>query len=142
MTSFLFKGSLLPEGFRFPAEYEALVEGKLYPNLDPWKLLAEDMPQSLALYGAILLKFPGRPLIPFAWIEDQTGYHNDGWIVVAYFDGSDVSGNPRVRIFDYANPKSTPWDNFSYAGLSEWLDAAKRESLVFKAENDSFEGNG
>lgn len=129
MKPFLYESPILPEGFRFPAQY---LDKALDEQLDlvPWRLLSNDMPTSLFYYGSMLLKFPGRVLIPFAIIQDDSGQYNDGWVVLACFDGSDSS----VRIYDYGRPKSSPWDNAAYPGFTEWLAAATEESARYKAE--------
>lgn len=136
MKPFLFNEPLLPEEFRFPDEYEALVASGSYPDIAPWDFLAKDRALSLSFYSAMQIKFPGTQLVPFACINDLSGYYNDGWVVLACFDGDDTAQRPRVRIFDYGNPKSSPWDNLSYEGFGEWLDQAKAESAQYKAEMD------
>lgn len=133
MKPFLFNEPLLPDGFKFPGEYEALVNSASWPEIEPWSFLAADKPLSLSFYGEMLLKFPSMPLIPFACVDDQSGLYNDGWVVLACFDGVDSSSQPRVRIYDSSTPKSTPWQNLSYTNFSDWLDAAKIESSRYKA---------
>ncbi len=134
MKPFLFDEPLLPEGFRFPQEYEALINASTWPDLEPWTFLAADKALSLSYFSHMLTKFPAVPLIPFAIINDESGFYNDGWVVLACFEGNDLSGQPTVRIYDSGTPKSTPWDNLSHINFSEWLDAAKKESARFKAE--------
>ena len=134
MKPFLFNEPLLPEGFRFPQEYEALINSATWPDLEPWSFLAADKALSLSFYSDVLIKFPAAPLVPFACINDQSGFYNDGWVVLACFEGSDLSGQPPVRIYNGGTPKKTPWDNLSYDSFSEWLGAAKNESVRFKAE--------
>lgn len=134
MKSYLFKSSILPEGFKFPSEYEELAQAGSWPDLEPWTFLASDMPLSLSLYAGMLLKFPDAPLVPFARICDLAGIYNDGYVVLACFDGSDTSGQPRIRIYDFGRPKNSPWDNLSYASFGEWIEAAQKESIRFKAE--------
>jgi len=81
----------------------------------------------------MLRKFPEAKLIPFAWINDQSGVYNDGWVILALFDASE-SEEPRIRIYDCAHPKNTPWDNLSYLNFDDWIVAAKKESDRFKLE--------
>ena len=100
MKPFLFREPILPDGFRFPDEYEQLARNGNWPDIEPWSFLAEDMPMSLSYYGEMLRKFPETPLIPFAFISDESGLYNDGYIVLACFDGGDLSGHPKVRIYD------------------------------------------
>jgi hypothetical protein len=141
MKPFLFNEPLLPEAFRFPQEYEALVNSASWPDIEPWSFLAAEKALSLSFYSNMLLKFPGTPLIPFACINDQTGAYNDGWAVLACFDGSDLSAQPLVRIYDFGTPKKTPWDNLSYKSFGEWFGAAMNESVRFKAEKAELEGD-
>jgi len=82
----------------------------------------------------MLLKFPGAALVPFAIIQDESGLYNDGWVVLACFDGERKEGSPSVRIYDYSKPKLSPWDNLAYSGFAEWFIAAKEESSRYKAE--------
>lgn len=134
MKPFLFKEPLLPDGFHFPASYQDLADSGGWPDIEPWRFLALDMPMSLSSYASMLLKFPDRPLIPFAQICDPTGFYNDGYVVLACFESTDATSEPCVRIYDFGNPKKTPWDNLSYKTFSEWLAAATQESLRYKAE--------
>ena len=82
----------------------------------------------------MLLKFPDVPLIPFARTCDPAGIYNDGYVVLACFDGADTSGYPRVRIYDFGKPKDSPWDNQSYVTFEDWVAAAQKESERYKAE--------
>lgn len=136
MKPFLFKDPILPERFNFPTEYEQIAYGGTWPDIEPWHFLANNMPLSLSFYGEMLLKFPNTPLIPFAFISDPSGLYNDGFVVLACFDGSDNSESPRVRIYDFGTPKKSPWDNLNYINFDAWLDFAKKESIQFKADRD------
>ncbi|OZI35314.1 hypothetical protein CEG14_09435 [Bordetella genomosp. 1] len=131
MKPFLYQTPILPEGFVWPQAYLALVQSGAWPDLAPWQFLARDMARTLSTYGALLLKFPGRPLVPFAEIDDPSGFYNDGYPVVACFDGREPAV---VRIFDYGRPKQTPWDNLSYPDFDAWMAAAREESLRYKAD--------
>ncbi|MEB0048716.1 MULTISPECIES: hypothetical protein [unclassified Pseudomonas] len=138
MKPFLYELPILPSGFQFPADYLSIVMADEGLDIEPWRLLSEDMALSLSYYGSMLLKFPGCALVPFAIIQDESGLYNDGWVVLACFDGSTGVGGS-VRIYDYSRPKSSPWDNFSYSGFSEWLSAAKEESARYKSEREDDE---
>lgn len=135
---FLFDEPLLPNGFEFPREYIELIKSNPLPDLEPWSFLALDKPASLSYFGAMLQKFPDATLIPFAWINDQTGLYNGSWVVLACFDASDLK-EPCIRIYDYEYPKNTPWDNFSYKNFNDWVAAAKKESDRFKLEKDELD---
>lgn len=132
MCSYLFDSPILPNGFELPPDYVQLVSFNKLPELTPWSFLSKDMARTLYYYGAMLLEFPDKPLIPFAIIRDETGLYNDGWIVLACFDGLDSSSNPCVRIYDYSTPKISPWENMSYQNFSIWINAAKEESACYK----------
>ncbi len=132
MKPFLYELPILPDGFQFPIDYlNVVLAGEI--DIGPWRFLTEDMARSLFYYGSMLLKFPGAALVPFAIIQDESGLYNDGWVVLACFDGS-KAGNSDVRIYDYSRPKSSPWDNVAYSGFSEWFRAAKEESARYKAD--------
>jgi hypothetical protein len=134
MKPFLFKGPILPEGFQFPPRYEELAQSGNWPDLEPWAFIASDMPLSLSLYASMLMKFPARPLVPFARISDPAGVVNDGYVVLACFDGSDRSNEPQVRIYDFGKPKVSPWENLGFGNFEEWLSAAHKESARYKSE--------
>lgn len=140
MKAFLYDIPILPNGFKFPVDYLDVVLADDFVDIEPWRLLSKDMATSLYYYGAMLLKFPGAALVPFAIINDESGLYNDGWVVLACFDGDGKGGSSCVRIYDYSNPKSSPWDNLAYSSFSEWFSAAKEESSQYKAERD--EDNG
>ncbi len=139
MKSFLFRSAILPEGFKFPPGYKDLAQSGNWPDLALWFFLASDMPLSLSLYAGMLLKFPKKPLVPFARTYDPAGFYNDGYVVLACFDGADTLGQPRVRIYDFGRPKNSPWDNLSCANFEEWISAAKKESASYKAQQAEFE---
>ena len=139
MEPFFYKNPIIPKGFVFPRAYESMLNNGAWPRIEPWFLLGGDMPTSLSYYGDMLLKFPEAPLIPFAIIEDETGFYNDGYLVLACFDGSDLSGEPKVRIYDYGRPKISPWENKSFSNFLDWLDAAKKESKFWQAEREELE---
>jgi hypothetical protein len=56
-------------------------------------------------------------------------------VTLALFDGNDVHGEPRVRIFDFATPKKSAWDNIAYENFEARLEAAKAESADCKSEH-------
>lgn len=128
MNAFLYDSPILPSGFRLAQTYVDLAVKNLLPDLSPWRFLAGDMATSLSYYGSLLQKFPGKTLVPFAIIQDESGIYNDGWVVLACFDGEDKSGDPAVLIYDYFKPKIKPWENKSYNNFTAWLEAARRES--------------
>lgn len=133
MKAYLYDSPVLPSGFKLPQEYIDFAVSGCSQDLYPWRTLAADMANSLYYFGSMLLKFPNNPLVPFAIIHDESGVYNDGWVVLACFDGADFSGDPPVRIYDYSNPKALPWENRSYQSFSDWLEAAKKESSDYRS---------
>lgn len=133
MEPFFYKSSIIPDGFVFPHSYESVVMSGSWPQIEPWAPLAMDMPSSLFYYGAMLLKFRKAPLIPFSIIRDESGFYNSGYVVLACFDGCELTGEPTVRIYDYGKPKVSPWNNVSYPSFLVWLEAAKMESKLYRA---------
>jgi hypothetical protein len=133
--SFFYDSPILPSGFCFPKNYLQLSEEHDILDFEPWKFLFLDMPKSLNYYGAMLQKYPDKPLVPFAIIDDQSGFYNDGYVVLACFDGDDKSGDPKVYFHDYSNPKRVNWaDRYSLVNFTEWLRVAGEESARYKAE--------
>lgn len=152
---FLYTLPILPDGFVFPQAFENMILGdawpqlgpwivfphpfesmilsSAWPQLEPWTFYAADMPRALRRYGFMLERFQEGPLIPFACIDDATGWFNDGYIVDACFDGTDLSGDPVVRIFDSSKPKKTPWENYCYPNFLAWLEDAKRDAAYFRS---------
>lgn len=138
---FLYDMPILPTGFSFPQSYLTLVHGHDLPDLEPWSFLCFTMAKSLNYYGALLQKYSDKPLIPFAIAHDQSGFFNDGYVVLACFDGDDRSGNPKVYFHDYSNAKRVDWsERYSLANFSEWLNVVVEESARYKAQRAEGEG--
>src|SRR5262245_24255595 len=125
---YLFDGPILPKGFAFPLGYLELARSQAPPDYAPWHFLFADLPASLSYLGAMLQKFPDKPLVPFAIIDDQSGTYNGGWVVLALFDGDDGSGNPGVYLFDYSKPPKGRSQLESFKDFDAWLAYAKDES--------------
>lgn len=137
---FFYDPTILPQNFNFPKNYFQLVQGCEIPDLEPWRFLCFDMPRSLNYYGAMLQKYPDKPLVPFAIIDDQSGSYNDGYVVLACFDGDDKNGDPKIYFHDYSNPKKVDWsDRYSVANFNEWLRIAQEDSSRYRAERDENE---
>jgi len=141
MKAFLYDLPILPNGFKFPIDYLDMVLADDFVDIEPWRFLSKDMATSLFYYSSMLLKFSGAALVPFAIIQDESGLYNDGWVVLACFDGDGKDGSSCVRIYDYSKPKLSPWGNLAYSGFSEWLSAAKEESSRYKAERIEDKGD-
>ena len=141
MTSFLelffFRESILPAGFSLPTTYEQMIVSGEMPSIAPWEFLCMDMARSLSYYGDMLLKFPNSPLIPFSIILDPSEPGDDGYVILACFDGSDLSGDPKVRIYDYGRPQISPWEGISYPNFLAWLEDAKKSSQINELEEIS-----
>lgn len=134
---FLYDTPILPAGFSFPKSYLAMAQSQSIPCLDPWNFLFSSMPSTLNYYGAMLLKYPDKPLVPFAIIDDKSGLYNGGYVVLACFDGDDKSGDPKVYFHDYSNTKRVSWaDRYCLPHFAEWLRVAEEESARFIAERD------
>lgn len=138
MNPFLFDTPILPSNFKFPRGYLEIAKTQNWPDIAPWRFLGLDMGSSLSYYDSMLQMFPQKPLVPFAIISDESGYYNDGYVVLACFECSDSLGEPMVRIYDHGKPKISPWENLAYSSFSEWLLAASEESSRYKAERAEF----
>jgi hypothetical protein len=133
--AFFYESPILPSGFALPRSYVELARAAISPDLEPWTFLFSSMARSLQYYGAMLLTYPDKPLVPFAMASDQSGYFNDGYVVLACFDGDDRSGDPKVYIHDYADPKRDSWqERYVLRNFDEWSRVAKEESDRYKAE--------
>ncbi|MDF7671073.1 hypothetical protein PT276_07690 [Orbaceae bacterium ESL0721] len=133
---FLYNTPILPEGFIFPQTYIDTVINSPDLNLEPWTFLCRDMATSLSYYGSMLIKYPDHPLIPFAIVNDETGYFNDGYVILACFYGNDKNGDPRVYYHDYGSRnKDIAWDKRYYlTNFTSWLETTKEESAQFKLD--------
>ena len=134
MHPFMFDGSIIPRGFHLPQDYIDLLTKENLTEIEPWNFLAHDMGASLYYYGSLLIKYPEQPLLPFAMIHDVTGFYNNGMIVLACFDTTDLSHNPCVRSYDFSKPNLSPWENIFYDDFNDWLKAAKIESHHYKID--------
>ena len=135
IKNFFYDSPILPSGFSFPKSYLQLAQWHDFSDLEPWNFLFLNLPKSLSYYGSMLEKYPDKPLVPFAFIDDQSGFYNDGYIVLACFDGDDQSGDPKIYFHDYSNPKRVDWpDRYSLANFTEWLRVAAEDSVRYKTE--------
>ena len=107
---FLYNTPILPDGFVFPQSYINTVKSNNIIDLEPWDFLCKDIGKSLS----------------------------DGYVVLACFDGSDKSGDPKVYFHDYGysyNGEDPIWDKRYYLeNFSAWLESAKEESAQYKAD--------
>ncbi|MDO6685219.1 MULTISPECIES: hypothetical protein [unclassified Agarivorans] len=108
----------LPSGFKYPVLYLKIAEGLEFPKEITWwfdDAITEGGQLSWSLRNtkkewANLAK---KDLIPFAQLNDWK----------AYFDGSDMSGNPKVIVVDLGNKSVT----FEVASFNVWLEKALRD---------------
>ena len=135
---FLYNTPILPDGFVFPQSYIDTVKSNNIIDLEPWDFLCKDIGKSLSYYGALLIEYRDQPLIPFAIASDESGFFNDGYVVLACFDGSDKSGDPKVYFHDYGYSYSgedpVRGKQYYLENFSVWLESAKEESAQYKAD--------
>lgn len=106
--------NLLPKGFSYPERYiQSIVKRE---NVSPWWYVSENPEYAELCFNVINAKLDlGRVLIPFAKCDDGGD--------VACFDGTDLSGDPKV--YFYTGEKtlvSVDWGKrYSLANFVEWL---------------------
>ena len=126
---YLFEDYSSLSNFKFPQPYLDLVEKGL-PDIDPWWWLSPH--KNSAIYWADTLRkqFPSRMLVPFA----KHGGSDD----VVCFDGSDISGKPKVfYIHAFCSPG---WEQRGEASsFAEWLEKTETEATKFKTEEGAQE---
>lgn len=132
----LYDKSILPKDFRYPEEYLSIAKTGFEEDIEPWSLLTSNMFRTLNYYESMRDEYKDQVLIPFAIAVDESGYYNDGYVVLACFDGNDISGNPRVYFHDYGSlVKEIEWSKRYYLeGFTTWLQYARDESSRYKKE--------
>jgi hypothetical protein len=120
--NYLFEDHLLPEGFKFPPGYLALVESDL-PDIEPWWWLAPYKDLSVFWNKILKEQFPSRTLVPFAKYDASDD--------VMCFDGSDTSGDPQVLVIhSFCDPG---WEHRGdFVNFSEWLRWTLEKSAEYK----------
>jgi hypothetical protein len=123
----------LPDGFRYPSEFEKFCAATPAKAIKPWSILderevADDWLETVQEW------YPDRCLIPFAQ-HDVTG--DD----IACFDGNDRTGDPEVHlVHSYA---SAGWeDRGSVKNFAAWLAFVKEERQEYlqqRAEDEAHE---
>ncbi|MCO6538486.1 MULTISPECIES: hypothetical protein [Gilliamella] len=138
---FLYNLPILPNGFAFPKSYVDTVKNNNIIQIEPWSFLCQDIGMSLSYYGSMLIKYTNHPLIPFAIANDQSGFFNDGYIILACFDGNDTSGDPKVYFHDYGYSGEEPsWENrYHLDNFLTWFELVKAESAQYKAERSKLD---
>ncbi|WP_343714741.1 SMI1/KNR4 family protein [Inquilinus sp.] len=123
---YLFEDYPLPDGFKLPASYlELLAKG--LPEIDPWWWLAPYKDRANYWAATLRQQFPSRSLVPFA----KHGGSDD----VACFDGSDMSGDPKVLyIHAFCSPG---WELRGDAeNFQKWLQNTEIEAAEFQAGDE------
>lgn len=131
-----------PENFRFPNSYLKIVDNNEDIDSLPWELLYKNYDLLLNYYTSMQEIYTNHSLIPFARACDLSGYFNDGYVVLACFDGEDNTGNPKVYFHDYGQnswglceDRDISWEErYFIANFDEWIKLAKNESIQYKAE--------
>jgi hypothetical protein len=115
-AAYLFQDRDLPEGFRFPPRYLAMVEADPVPSLGAWWLLAEFPDYARYFLKYVREEYPDRSLIPFAKF--------DVFDDIACFDGADRTGDPGVY---YVHAGATAgWEDRGYVrNFEAWLEDTK-----------------
>lgn len=108
-----------------------------FEDIEPWKTFYNNESELIRFDSILRKKFPEGNLLPFAYIHDITGFCNDSWPIVASFD---LKSMPQIRIYDFAQPKNSPWVNYSYQNFDHWLEMARRESTLYKLELNEIDG--
>lgn len=137
MTNFsLYDQNILPVGFKFPEKYTVLMSENFEEDIEPWRFLRRSDDITLSHYASMCEKYVNKKLIPFAIAVDLSGYYNDGYVVLACFDGDDPSGNSKIYFHDYGPPiKEIDWSKrYSLDGFDAWLEFARAESAHYKEE--------
>ncbi|WP_120429393.1 hypothetical protein [Acinetobacter baylyi] len=108
-----------------------------FEDIEPWKTFYNNKSELIRFNSLLRKKFPEGNLLPFSYIHDITGFCNDSWPIVASFD---LKSMPQIRIYDFAQPKNSPWDNYSYKNFDHWLEMARHESTAYKLEINEIDG--
>jgi|GEM_PF-146416 len=125
-TPYLFEDNSLPQGFHFPESYLNLLKNEL-PDIEPWWWLAPYRESSVFWLKTLQEQFPYRTAIPFAKADASDD--------VVCFDGTDMSGNPKVLIIHTFC--SSGWeDRGTIDSFDEWLKITMEESKQFKLEKE------
>ncbi|WP_330961314.1 hypothetical protein [Photobacterium sp. 53610] len=114
-----YNANLLPVGFEYPDKYLNISAHNNLPNGFVWwfeDANTEGSKLAWELRSAYKdwFNIGDRNLIPFAQFNDD----------VAFFDGNDTTGNPRVIVIDLGNKKRS----YELLDFDVWLCEALKES--------------
>jgi hypothetical protein len=124
MEPYLFQDQDLPQGFIFPGAFVRILSDSKIPYYEPWWFLNKFPDEAAGWLDMLRRYFPSRVLVPFA----KYGIYDR----VVCFDGTDVSGDPRVF---YVNAGATPgWEDWGgEVNFAAWLERAKRDAAEWIA---------
>ncbi|MFC4160580.1 hypothetical protein [Chitinimonas lacunae] len=105
--------ALLPLGFVFPPGYRALLASG-GAKLEPWWLLSVQSRLFVDCGVALRRHLPDEAWVPFALLE--TGQQK----LLACF-AADSRGEPAVWLYDFAQPRRSPWLNPRFRDLAAWV---------------------
>lgn len=112
---------LLPSGFKYPKRYLQLSKGINFPEglvwwFDDAETEGGKLSWDLRLSHKEWKNIGARNLIPFSQLNDDA----------AFFDGDDLSGNPRVIVIDLGNKNRT----YEEDDFGVWLAQALKDSSL------------
>ncbi|WNJ95672.1 hypothetical protein RND59_00680 [Vibrio ruber] len=127
MKIHLFEGNELPDDFQYPDDFLKFVSSYDEKTIKPWRILGESKSELIFFRTSMNEIYPDKPLIPFARLEDSA--NGD----LACFDGSDISGNPRIFFHVYCYQGELPnWDKrYSMDNFNCWLEEAREEANFY-----------
>ncbi|ASA57883.1 hypothetical protein [Vibrio gazogenes] len=127
MKIYLFEGNELPDDFQYPNDFLKFVSSYDEKMIKPWRILGESKSELIFFRTSMNEIYTDKPLIPFARLEDSA--NGD----LACFDGSDISGNPRIFFHVYCYQGELPsWDKrYSLDNFNCWLEEAQEEASFY-----------
>ncbi|WP_371023995.1 SMI1/KNR4 family protein [Luteibacter sp. RCC_6_2] len=112
---FVYDKNILPAGFSLPEDYLCFLHDDNLADVDPWWFLGVRKESAEFWIHELARQYPGRSLVPFARLAGSDD--------VACFDGSDLSGNPRV-LYIHAFASQGWEDRGVECDFSSWLRSA------------------
>lgn len=118
VDSYKLEPAVLPAGFCYPHEFEAILERRLV-DLEPWQILGGEA--LAARYNGLKQRYPGRVLVPFAARGDRDD--------VACWQVGD--GEPIVSVVhDFASEERLV--RHEYAALWDWLRSVIEDVIEYE----------
>jgi len=128
MDFHVYDKSALPTGFSLPEDYLRFVNDDNRADIDPWWFLGVRRESAEFWIGELARQYPGRLLVPFAKLAGSDD--------VACFDGSDLSGNPRV-LYIHAFASQGWEDRGSECDFSSWLRSALADHERHRSDSEN-----